>query len=150
MLLGDVSVSTVHRCIHDHLNFRSRRARKKPLLSLTHMQRRVVFAKTYTQWDMVKWQRVLWSDEACFYVSGQRGFNVYRRPGSDPLDPKYTSNTVRHPESLMVWGCFSYFGTGDLVILPRNEMMNQCNYLELLCDYLPGCFEKCRTDVFHV
>ena len=35
-----------------------------------------------------------------------------------------------------------------MVVLPHDEMMNQNSYLELLCDYLPSCFEKCSAEVF--
>ncbi|XP_045134459.1 uncharacterized protein LOC123518022 [Portunus trituberculatus] len=49
---------------------------------------------------------------------------------------------------MMVWACFRYHGVGNLVFLPRNENMNQNNYLELLCDFLPGSFEMCNATVF--
>ena len=32
-------------------------------------------------------------------------------------------------------------------MLPKNVVMNQFNYFELLSDYLAGSFEKCQTDV---
>lgn len=48
----------------------------------------------------------------------------------------------------MVWGCLLCLGTGDLVVLARNEIMNQFIYMELLCDHLPGYFEKNCAEVF--
>ena len=48
----------------------------------------------------------------------------------------------------MVWGCFTYHGVGPLVVLPANEKINQYNYLELLCDELPGAFEKTKATWF--
>ena len=87
---------------------------------------------------------MLWSDESIFKVTDNARGNVYRRQGSDPLDLKFSYRTVKHPESLMVWGCFTFFNVGELVVLPHNEMMNQNSYLELLSDYLAGCFEKCE------
>ena len=48
----------------------------------------------------------------------------------------------------MVWGFFTFFNTGDFVVLPPNLMMNQFNYLELLCDYLPSSFDDCTAEVF--
>lgn len=147
-LLGQVSVRTVQRCLHDDLEFRRRRALKKPLTTPRQQELRVEFATKYLQWDMARWQQVLWSDEAVFTVSCNRGKHVYRRPGSDPLDAKFIFQTEKHPDSLMVWACFSYHGVGDLVFLPRNENMNQNNYLELLCDFLPGSFEICNAATF--
>ncbi|KAG0717578.1 hypothetical protein GWK47_054126 [Chionoecetes opilio] len=58
-LLECVSIRTVQRCLHDNLEFRRRRARKKPLTTLRHQVLRVGFAKKYLHWDMPKWQQVL-------------------------------------------------------------------------------------------
>ena len=73
---------------------------------------------------------------------------MYRCPGSDPLDPGYTASAARFPDSLMVWGCFSYHGVRSLVVLPKNTTMNQGNYLKFLCDHLPGSFEMCQAFTF--
>ena len=47
----------------------------------------------------------------------------------------------------MVWGCFTYCGVGELVILPANVKVNQYNYFELLNDVLCDSFEKTQTKV---
>lgn len=93
VLLGHVSVRTVPRCLHDDLKFSHHTARKKPIVTLKHRKNRVAFCKKYLQWDEEKWQRVLWSDEAVFSVTGNRGGKVYRLPGSDPLDTKFIQGT---------------------------------------------------------
>ena len=92
--------------------------------------------------------KVLWSDEATFDVTCNRRGRIYRRPGSDPLDPRYTLKTVKHPDSLMVWGCFSGTSVGTLVVLPKNVKVNQHNYRELLETNLNECMDKCAADVF--
>lgn len=56
--------------------------------------------------------------------------------------------TVKHPDSVMVWGCFTYYGLGELVVLPENIKVNQYVYLELLLDALPPSFEKTEARVF--
>lgn len=66
--------------------------------------------------------------------------------GGDPIDPCYTCGTVKHPDYLMVWSCFSYSGIG--VVLHRDQCMNQCNYLELLCENLLDSFQKCGNKIF--
>lgn len=147
-LLGQVSLRTVQRCIHDDIGCRRFRARRKPDLTQRHKKLRVNFCKAYQHWDQERWQRVLWSDEAVFTVTGSSGGGVYRRPGSDALLPQYIVNTSRHPPSIMVWACFSFHGVGELVVLPKGVRMNKDNYLELLCDYLPSSFEKCAADYF--
>ncbi len=40
--------------------------------------------------------------------------------------------TVKHPDSVMVWGCFSASGRGGLYFLPKNSTMNSETYEKLL------------------
>lgn len=147
ILLEKASIRTVNRIINN-LGYRRRRATKKPILSHLQRRRRVHFAKKYGLWNEAQWTRVLWSDESTFTVTCNRATSVFRKRGSDPLDPRYTCGTVKHPDSLMVWGCFGYYGVGELIVLPKNEYMNQYNYLELLCDHLPRSFHLCRSKYF--
>ncbi|XP_068240528.1 uncharacterized protein [Palaemon carinicauda] len=138
-LLGEVSLRTVQQRIHDDL-LCSYKACEKPLLTAVQKQKRVVFAKKYSAWDPIKWRDVLWTDEATFNVTGSGAKRVYRPSGSDPHLPQYTSKTVKHPASVMVWGSFGYGGVGELFFLPKNEHMNQFNYFNLLNDHLEQGF----------
>lgn len=147
-LLASVSLRTVQHYIHDDLQYLSHRPLPKPELTERQRRNRLIFAKKYKEWDVVKWRSVLWSDEAMFCVTGNPSGRVYRRRGSDPIDPKYTRGVVKHPDKVMVWGCFSYHSTGNLVFFPKNVTVNKNNYLELLCDHLPDSFDKCGTDFF--
>ena len=117
---------------------------------LTQRQRdnRLKFCKRHQQWSEEAWKKVLWSDESTFTVTGCGITRVWRRTGSDALEPKFTCKTVTHPDSVMVWGCFGYHGVGSLVVLPKNETVNQYNYLEMLCDHLPDFMEKTQTTLF--
>lgn len=63
--------------------------------------------------------------------------------GADRYDPRYTVKTVKHPDSVMVWGCFSYYGVGKFVFLEKGVSMNSERYLELLYDNLEDCYDKC-------
>lgn len=147
-LLNNVSVRTLSRRIHDDLQYLSYAARPKPVVTVAQQEKRLAFCDRTKDWTIDQWRGVLWSDESRFTVTASSQGRVYRRPGSDPLDPRYTAPAVRFPDSLMVWGCFSYHGVGSLVVLPKNTTMNQGNYLELLCDHLPGSFEKCQASTF--
>ena len=147
-LLGKVSLRSVQQLLHDKLDYRSFQPRRKPLLTVAQKKKRISFAKKYSVWTLEEWRKVLWSDEATFTVSGCGHSRVYRRPDSDPLDPRYTVKTVKHPDSVMVWGSFGYHGVGELVVLEKNVKVNQFVYLELLCDALPDAFEKTRANVF--
>lgn len=147
-LLHNVSVRTIQRRLHDDLRFQYRTPRRKPILTVKQKKNRVLFAKKYLAWDPEKWKTVLWSDEATFTVTGNRGGKVRLRPGSDSYDPKFTQGTVKHPDSVMVWGAFGYHGTGKLVVLPKNVTVNKERYLELLNDHLEDCFIDCKSEVF--
>lgn len=125
------------RRIHDDLQYLSYAARPKPVVTVAQEKKRLAFCDMMKDWTIEQWRGVLWSQG-----------HVYRRPGSDPLDPRYTAPAVRFPDSLMVWGCFSYHGVGSLVVLPKNTTMNQGSYIELLCDHLPGSFEMCQASTF--
>ena len=91
---------------------------------------------------------MLWTHEATFSVTCNRWGKVKRRPGSDPYDPKFVQHTVKHPQYLMVWGCFSYYGTGKLIVLPTNQTVNKERYFEILVDHLEECFEATNSDFF--
>ena len=146
-VFGEVSVRTVNRRIAE-LGYTSHRPVKKPLLTLKQRKKRVAIARKYQAWDSDQWMRVLWSDESTFTVTCNRGGNVYRKAGSDPLDPRYIESTVKHPDSLMIWGSFTGFGKSKLHVYHNKEKVNQYNYLELLCDILPDAFEDTNAAVF--
>ena len=148
VLLCNVSLRTVQETLHRDLDYRCYRPRKKPLINDRQRKRRLLFAKKYRDWPLDNWRKVLWSDESTFCVSGGGPAKVYRRPGSDPTDPRYTQKTTKHPPSLMVWGCFSYYGVGDLVVLPKNTTVNKVVYFELLNDHLEDCFLKTQAQTF--
>jgi hypothetical protein len=57
------------------------------------------------------------------------------------MDPKFTKKTMKHPEKVMVLGCFSWRGRGGLEFLNRGEMMNGAMYLQVLKDKL-GLFMR--------
>ena len=146
-VFGEIAVRTVSKYIHDQ-DYKSRRPVKKPLLTKVQQGRRVTFAKKYLAWPDNKWLDVLWSNEATFSVTCNNGVRVYRRSGSDPLDPRYVHGTLKHPDSLMVWGSFSGRGLGTLVVLPRNIRVNQHVYYELLNDHLSDAFERTGAQIF--
>lgn len=54
----------------------------------------------------------------------------------EPTPVKVPENTIKYLASLKVWGCFTYDGVRKLMLFV-NEKINQNNYLELLCNYLP-------------
>ncbi|KAG7159581.1 putative Transposable element Tcb2 transposase-like 12 [Homarus americanus] len=67
----------------------------------------------------------MWSDEStvqCVKMSGNR---VRRPVTASRFYHRYTKKTVKHPDHVMVWGCFSgAVGRGGLYFLPHNVTMN--------------------------
>ena len=106
-------------------------AAKKPLLRPANVKARLEFARTHRNWTVEQWDEVLWSDESCFqlFCGAKRAF-VRRRVG-ERFSPQCVVPTVKHGGgSLMVWGCMSGLGVGQLY---RCEgTMRQDQYLKVL------------------
>ena len=127
-------ISTVRKVLADN-DLSAYRPRSVPLLQPRHIAARKDFGKTYETWAEEDWRRVLWSDESrfCFFRSDGKGY--VRRPLNKSLDPRYTRPTVKHAGGgIMVWGCFSRAGVGNLVLIEGT--MNQKKYLDVLKDHM--------------
>lgn len=93
-LLGQASLRTVQSCIHADIACRRIRARRKSNLTQRYKKRRVNFCKACQHWDQERWQRVLWSDEGVFTVTGSGGGGVYRSPGRGAnVAPEFATDT---------------------------------------------------------
>ncbi len=79
----------------------------KPLLTSKMMVKRFKFANKYAHWTHEDWSKVMYSDESTFHCVRNIRKKVRRPSGSNRFDMKYTAKTVKHPASVMVWGCFS-------------------------------------------
>ena len=113
----------------------ARRAAKKPLLTKKMRSQRRCFAYQYGDWNDSDWAKVLFSDESTFELNYQAP-HLVRRPTNERYNPRYTLPTVKHPQKVMVWGCFSANNRGGLFFLPKGKMMNAAVYLDLLKDKL--------------
>lgn len=125
-----VSVSTVRRRLRA-ANLHGRIASKKPLLRRGNRQKRLQWAKEHRNWTMEEWKNVVWSDESKFEVFGQKRRVFVRRSKSEKMLPECVIPTVKHGGgSVLVWGCFSFSGTGDLVKI--DGIMKKEQYKEIL------------------
>ena len=136
-VLKDVSIRTIQRILQKDLQLPCRRAAKKPLLTKAMMKKRMLFCKQYLHWTSADWRQVMFSDESTFRLVRGGSRLVRRPPGASRYDSKYTVKTVKHPDSVMVWGAFSgNYGRGGLYFLPKNVTMKGSNYLEVLDQHL--------------
>ena len=77
------------------------------------------------------WNHILWSDEMKINLFGSDDFeHVWRRPGEEYKD-KCVMPTVKHGGgNVIVWGCMSAAGVGELHFIEGN--MNSNIYCEVL------------------
>ena len=78
----------------------------------------------------------MFSDESTFLQFASYKPFVRRPHGSSPVDSRYLQPTVKHPPSVMVWGCFSSQSRGGLYFLPKGQTMNASRYISVLDDHL--------------
>ncbi len=96
-----------------------------------HKKARKQFAEDKQTKDMDYLNHVLWSDETKINVFGSDGVKlVWRQPGEEYKD-KCVLPTVKHGGgSVLVWGCISAAGTGELQFIEGTMNVN------MYCDIL--------------
>ena len=141
--LQAVSERTVQRYLQKKLNLPSRSAAQKPLLTKKMKKKRLQFAKNYLHFTAEDWSKVMYSDESTFRCIRSIKGKVRRLVGSDRFDSRYTIKTVKHPDSVMVWACFTgSAGRGGLFFLPKNQTMNGKRYQGVLENHLLPWMER--------
>lgn len=126
---------------------RARTPRKKPYLNIKQRQKRIDWALAHRQWTEEDWGRVIWSDESKICIFGSDGVKyVRRRPGEDLL-PGCTTATMKHPVSVMVWGCMTTNGIGRLAIV--DGTLNAKKYQDTILEakLLPTISDLFEDDV---
>ncbi|KAL7830293.1 hypothetical protein SRHO_G00314200 [Serrasalmus rhombeus] len=114
----------------------SRRAAKKPLRSRKNIRDRLIFCKRYGEWTAEDWGKVIFSDESPFRLFGTSEKQLVRRRRGERYHQSCLMPTVKHPETIHVWGCFSAKGIGSLAVLPKNTAMNKEWYQNVLREQL--------------
>ena len=141
-LLSNVRVRTIQHRLQKDLGLPSRTAAKKPHINDRMKEQRLAFAKKHAHWTPTQWKKVMFSDESTFQVFRVGSTKVRRLSSANRYDPRYTVTTVKHPQSVMVWGAFSSDnGRVELLIHPKNVMMNGDLYIKILIDHMVTMFE---------
>ncbi len=61
------------------------------------------------------WKKIIWSDESKLeLINSKRRVRVWKIRG-EGLNNENVLPTIKHSKSLMVWGCVSASGIGELV-----------------------------------
>lgn len=128
----DLSVSP--RTIRNYLGnlgYKSKKPLRKPKLSIPHMVSRKNWGLININKSEEEWGRVLWSDESKFMLYPDGGVKrVYIKPGEELKKGAYVETRKFGGGSVMVWGCFSAAGVGNLVFLDGKVDSNK--YIEML------------------
>ena len=86
------------------------------MLRIGNKKKRLQWAIEHQNWTEGDWGKVLWTDESKFELFGQRRRIYIRRTTKEKMIPECLVPTIKHGGgSVMVWGCFSSAGVGDLV-----------------------------------
>ena len=135
--LQNVSVRTIQHRLQKDLKMPSRSAAMKPLITSKMKKKRLDFAKKYKDWTSEQWGKVMFSDESTFRTLRAVHKRVRRPLKSYKYSSQYTVKTMKHPESVMVWGCFTGdVGRGGLFFLPKNTTMNSERYIDVLENHM--------------
>ncbi len=62
------------------------------------------FVKKYRNWSEEDWSKVMFSDERTFHCLRATRSWVSQPTGSGYFDSRYTIQTAKHTDSVMVWG----------------------------------------------
>lgn len=125
-----ISTNTVKKRLREAGYF-GRVAVKKPLLKPEHRRKRLKFARKHRNWTMEQWKSVLWSDESKFELFGTKRRQYVRRKVGERYKKQCIAPTVKFGGgSVMVWGCFSYEGVGELVKI--EGIMRKEHYHQIL------------------
>ena len=102
---------------------------------------RLVLAKAHLDKDPSCWSSVLWSDETKMELFGHRDVAFVWRKKCEAYNPKNTVPTIKHGGgSIMLWGCFSASGPGNLVKV--DGIMKKEQYIKILEENIKQSTEK--------
>ncbi len=125
-----VSAQTIRRTLHQ-IGLHGCHPRRKPFLKMRHKKAHKQFAKDKQTKDIDYWNHVLWSEETKINLFGSDGVKrVWQQQGKEYKE-KCVFPTVKHGGgSVMVWGCMSAAGTGELQFIEGT--MNANMYCDIL------------------
>lgn len=143
----DVSKSTARRRLKAARVF-SRVAKKKPIVCLRNRQHRVRWARRIQNWTVQdNWSYIVFSDESRFTLNGDDGRVRCWRSAGETFLPDVMSFRARSSVSVMVWGCISIHGVGELAVV--DGRLNHQGYIALLDEYLLPSIENMFGDRAH-
>ena len=129
----DISPNTVRRRLSE-TDLHGRALVKKPLLKQNHVKGRLNFVDKYQNWTEKEWKQVLWSDESKICLNGSDGRRWTWKRSGEQLKRKHVKSTIKYDKSVMVWGCFSSSGVGDIHII--KDTLTSAKYVRILSNHM--------------
>lgn len=129
-----ISERTIRRRMAER-ELKSYFAKKRPMISKVNKHKRLLFARNHINKPLEFWKHVIWSDESKFELfNKKRRLRVWRK-SDEGLQDRHLQPTMKHGGgNIMVWGCFSWFGVGNLAQI--NGIMTAEGYIDILCENL--------------
>ena len=124
-----VSTMLVSRRIFELTDISSKWKHKAPFISNTNRIKRLSWCRERLTWTKEQWRQILWSDESPFVLRYNRATRVWRT-NSEKFQSWAMSGTVKHDQKIMVWGCFSSLGVGNLHLI--DGIMDKHQYKSIL------------------
>jgi hypothetical protein len=139
-----------HNTIKNWLNQSNIFAHKpvsKPLLNESHKKFRYVAAKRILFMPIEDIKRIIFMDESKFNLFYSDGKVFLWRELDTGLDSENINSTVKHGGGyMMIWGCFSYHGIGELHIIEGT--MDAASYVDILSRNLNSSARKMNLNEF--
>ena len=128
------------------MNMHSRIARRKPLTGVVNRPKRVRWCTRIRLWNADdNWSRLVFSDESKFNLDFDDGRVRVWRENCDAMLPRNLVCLHRRSNvSVMVWGCVTVHGVGELVVINGN--INKQVYINVLDENLLQSMENTFGD----
>jgi DDE superfamily endonuclease/Transposase len=127
--LATISPGTVRNRLNEQ-DIHGEVAKKKPMLTAEHQANRLRFARRHEHWSIEDWKLVLFSDETKINQRGSDGIIWTWKQKGSLVKRNHVRPTVKHEHSIMVWGCFSYAGLGNVYHI--QDILTAARYVRIL------------------
>uniref|UniRef100_A0A3Q2ZWT6 Transposase Tc1-like domain-containing protein n=1 Tax=Kryptolebias marmoratus TaxID=37003 RepID=A0A3Q2ZWT6_KRYMA len=134
----ETGVNVCDQTVRNHLKemgFTYRKAKRKPLLTPKQRKTKLQWAKERQSWTVDDWMKVIFSDESqiCIGQGDDVGTFVWCHSNEIYADI-CLKKMCKFPQSLMIWGCMSGKGTGEMAVITSS--INAQVYIDILDTFL--------------
>ena len=139
-----ITLPTIRRMLCN-MGLYGRIRRTKPFLSHKHKMKRRDWAKEFVTWSVEEWKKVIFSDESRFNLFGSDGRQYCRRRVGEEFLDRNVNKVIKHGGgSLMVWGCITWNGPGQLWRVDKT--LNAKQFCQILDSALIETLEDYKQD----